>query len=458
MKKSRQQSPRVVRDHIHAMRDHTHAVWRDLAVSFLPFVLLFAVLVWLVIWLVDPAPPRSITISAGPHDSSFMQYAQEYRKILGRNGVKLNVLESDGSVQNLNRLLDPKQKVDVALVQGGVSAGRDTSSLMSLGTVSYVPLIVVYRGKGLSQLSDLEGKRVAIGREGSGTRMLSLELLAANGIVPNSDTTLLPLDGLDAARALVSGQIDAALLSGDSTTRAMILRLLTIPGVSVMNFNEADAYTRIFPYLDDLDLPVGLLDLRRRIPPEPLHLISPTVEMVARQNLHPAISDLLIEAAQEVNGPAGLLQKAGQFPNPVVRDFRISEDATRYYKSGKSFLYRTLPFWLATVVDRLLVLLLPIAVLLIPSLRLIPALFTWRVRSRIYRYYGALIAIEREAMRSSSAEERAKLLAELDRIEASLNTLRMPLAYADGFYVLREHVRFVRERLEGVRERMHAHP
>ncbi|WP_109483476.1 TAXI family TRAP transporter solute-binding subunit [Paraburkholderia sp. C35] len=449
MKNSRQQSPRVV-------RDHTHAVWRDLAVSFLPFVVLFAVLVWLVIWLVDPAPPRTITISAGPHDSSFMLYAEEYRKILGRNGVKLKVLESDGSVQNLNRLLDPTQKVDVALVQGGVSAGRDTSSLMSLGTVSYVPLIVVYRGKGVTQLSDLEGKRVAIGREGSGTRMLSLELLAANRIVPGGDTTLLPLDGLEAAKALVTGQIDAALLSGDSTTRAMILRLLTIPGVSVMNFNEADAYTRIFPYLDVIDLPVGLLDLRRRIPPEPLHLISPTVEMVARPDLHPAISDLLIEAAQEVNGPAGLLQKAGQFPNAVVREYRISEDATRYYKSGKSFLYRTLPFWLATVVDRMLVLLLPLAVLLIPALRLIPALFTWRVRSRIYRYYGALIAIEREAMRNSSEEERAKLLAELDRIETSLNTLRMPLAYADGFYVLREHVRFVRERLEGVRERVHA--
>jgi len=109
------------------------------------------------------------------------------------------------------------------------------------------------------------------------------------------------------------------------------------------------------------------------------------------------------------------------------------------------------------VVDRLLVLLLPIAVLLFPALRLIPALFTWRVRSRIYRYYGSLIAIERDAMRDSSAEERSKLLAELDRIEASLDTLRMPLAYADGFYVLREHVRFVRERMQGAREHMQAH-
>jgi hypothetical protein len=442
---------------LHFLRDHTHAVWRDLAWSLLPFVLLFIVVVWLVIWLVDPAPPRSITISAGPHDSSFMQYAQEYQKILARNGVKLNVLESDGSVQNLDRLLDPKQKVDLAIVQGGVSGKRDTSSLMSLGSVSYVPLIVFYRGKGLTQLSDLEGKRVAIGREGSGTRMLSLALLDANGIEPGGETTLLPLDGLDAAKQLVSNQIDAALLSSDSTTRALMLRVLGIPGISVMDFGEADAYTRLFPYLDEIELPRGVLDLRRRIPPETMHLISPTVELVARSNLHPAISDLIIEAAQEVHGPANLLQRAGQFPNPTAREYRISEDAMRYYKSGKSFLYRTLPFWLATVVDRLLVLLLPIAVLLIPALRMIPALFTWRVRSRIYRYYGSLIAIERDAMRDSSVEERRKLLLKLDQIESSLDTLRMPLAYADGFYVLREHVRFVRERLVGVRERMAAH-
>jgi hypothetical protein len=427
-------------------------VWRDLAWTSLPFVALFAVLVALVVWLVDPAPPRTITISAGPRDSSFMQIADEYRKILARNGVTLKVLESDGSVQNLDRLLDPKQKVDIALVQGGVAGERDTSSLMSLGSVTYVPLVVFYRGGGVTRLSDLDGKRIAIGREGSGTRMLSLKLLDANGIGPGGETTLLPLDGLDAAKALVSNDVDAALLSGDSATRVLMLRLLGIPGVSVMNFDEASAYTRVFPYLDELDLPPGVLDLRRRIPPDTVHLISPTAELVARASLHPAISDLLIEAAQEVHGKAGLLQKAGQFPNPVVHEFRISEDSMRYYKSGKSFLYRTLPFWMATVVDRLLVLLLPIAVLLFPALRLIPALFTWRVRSRIYRYYGSLIAIEREAMRDSSQEERAKLLAELDRIETSLNTLRMPLAYADGFYVLREHVRFVRERLEGGRE------
>lgn len=429
------------------LRERDHPAWRDLALTTLPVAVFCAAVMALVVWLVNPAPPRTITISAGPRDSSFMQMANAYRTILARNGVQLNVLESDGSVQNLERLLNPKWHVDAALVQGGVASGKDVSSLMSLGSVAYLPMVVFYRGSGLTQLSQLEGKRIAIGREGSGTRLLALKLLDANGIEPGGETTLLPIDGLQAATQLVSGNVDAALLSGDSTTRALMLRLLTIPGISVMSIDESSAYTRLFPYLESIDLPPGVLDLRHRIPPDVVHLIGPTVEIVARNTLHPALSDLLIEAAGEVNGTPGLLQRAGEFPNTSAHDFRLSEDAMRYYRSGKSFLYRSLPFWLASVTDRLLVLLLPLAVLVIPALRAIPALYSWRVRSRIYRYYGALIAIERDALNHTSEDERRQLIDELNEIERSLNTLRMPLAYADAFYVLREHIGFVRMHL-----------
>ncbi|MEW6345886.1 MAG: TAXI family TRAP transporter solute-binding subunit [Pseudomonadota bacterium] len=427
--------------------EHSHADLRDLTLTFAPVAVFVVVVITLVVWLVDPAPPRTITMSAGPHDSSFLLAANEYKKILARNGITLKVLESDGSLQNLHRLLDPKQHVDIALVQGGVADGVAISSLMSLGSVFYDPVVVFYRGSGITRLSQLEGKRIAIGREGSGTRVLALKLLEANGIEPGHDTPLLPDDGLQAATKLVSGEADAAILNGDSATRALMLRLLRVPGISVMDFEEASAYTRLFPYLDEIDLPPGVLDLRRKIPLDTVHLISPTVELVARTNLHPAISDLLIEAAQEIHGMPGLLQHAGQFPSPVAREYPISDDAQRYYKTGKSFLYRNLPFWLASIGDRTLVLLLPVAVLLFPALRLVPALYRWRVRSRIYRYYGSLIAIEREALKDPSPAQREALFQELDQIEDALNNLRMPLAYADAFYVLREHVGFVRSRL-----------
>jgi hypothetical protein len=429
----------------------THAEWRDHLLPYFITALLITFVIVLIVWIANPAPPHTITISAGPRDSSFVVTANQYRKILARNGIRLNVLESDGSVQNLHRLLDPKQHVDIAFVQGGVAEGLDTSSLVSLGSVFYVPTVVFYRGTGLTELAQLEGKRIAIGREGSGTRLLALQLLAANGIEPGGDTTLVPTDGLQAATQLVAGEVDAAILSGDSATRGLMLRLLRVPGISVMNFDEASAYTRVFPFLDQIDLPPGVLDLKRRIPPETIHLISPTVEIVARRTLHPAISDLLIEAAQEVHGAAGLLQRAGQFPTPVEHEYPISEDAQRYYRTGKGFLYRTLPFWVASIADRMLVLLLPVAVLLFPAMRVIPALYSWRVRSRIYRYYGSLIAIERHALAGATDEERTQLLGQLDEIEAALNHLRMPLAYADAFYVLREHVGFVRSRLTAAR-------
>jgi hypothetical protein len=305
-------------------QDHSHVAWRELSLTSLPIALVFIVLVGLVVWVADPAPPRTITISAGPHDSSLLNTANTYKKILARNGVTLNVLESDGSVQNLQRLMDPKQHVDIALVQGGVSDEAARASLMSLGGIFYIPIVVFYRGKGMTQLSQLEGKRIAIGREGSGTRRLSLKLLEANGVTAGGDTQLVPIDGMQAAEQLVAGNIDAAMLSGDSTTRSLMLRLLGIPGISVMDFAEASAYTRLFPYLDEIDLPPGVLDLRRKVPRETLHLIGPTVEIVARPNLHPAISDLLIEAAQEVHGAAGLMQRAGDFPSTTTREYRIS--------------------------------------------------------------------------------------------------------------------------------------
>jgi hypothetical protein len=201
---------------------------------------------------------------------------------------------------------------------------------------------------------------------------------------------------------------------------------------------------------------MGAFDLGRNLPETTIHMIAPTAELIARDSLHPALSDLLIEAAKEVHGHATLMQRAGEFPSPRAQDFPISDDAARYYKSGKSFLYRVLPFWMASLADRLVVLLVPIVVVLIPGLKLVPSLYAWRVKSRIYRWYGALIGIERAAMSDdTSAAEREALMRRLDGIEASVNAMKMPLAYADQFYVLREHIGFVRARLNAARASHH---
>ena len=477
--------------------------WRDLAVSMGPILAISAAAIWLAIRLIQPAPPSTLTISAGPPGSSFWNAAQRYRAILARNGVTLKVLSSAGSLENLQRLSDPDTSVDVGFVQSGVTLAAQgasaasatgtasgatastgaavaradaatsasvaastspssapaaasqaatgderTEHLVSLGSVTYVPLVIFYEGRERSRLSSFAGKRIAIGPEGSGTRALALALLKANGIEPGGGTTLLPLTGDAAAHALTTHEIDAAFLAGDSAQPPVMAGLLRTPGVRLFSFAQARAYARRFAYLTDVEVPMGAFDLGKNLPPEPVHTVAPTAELVARDSLHPALSDLLIEAAKEVHGRASLLQNAGEFPSPVIHDFPISDDAARYYKSGKGFLYRVLPFWLASLVDRLIVLVVPIVVVLIPGVRLIPSLYAWRVKSRIYRWYGALIAIERSALdEKATDEERAASLVKLAEIEGAVNRMKMPLAYADQFYVLRQHIGFVRTRL-----------
>ncbi|MFJ2986653.1 TAXI family TRAP transporter solute-binding subunit [Collimonas sp. NPDC087041] len=421
--------------------------WRDLAISFGPIALLAIIAVWLAIWFIHPAPPKTITIATGPEHSNFWNTAQKYSKIMASNGITLKIVTSEGSLDNLRKLNDPKSGVDVGFVQGGVAGDIPIDELVSLGSVAYVPVSVFYRGhKALDRLSELEGKRVAIGLQGSGSRVLALTLLKANGIEPGGKTELLDMGGDEAAQALTDGKIDAAFLMGDSASPPTMGKLLRTPGVRLLDFAQASAYARRFSYLNELRIPKGVFDFGKNIPNRDMRLIAPTAELVAREDLHPALSDLLIDAAKEVNGGANVLQRAGEFPAPLAHEFRISDDATRYYKSGKGFFYRTLPFWLASLVDRTLVVVLPIILLLIPGFKLVPLLYGWRIKSRIYRWYGTLIALERAAV-THTPEEQAHLLKRLDHIEEAVNRMKMPLAFADQFYVLREHIGFVRSRL-----------
>jgi TRAP transporter TAXI family solute receptor len=421
--------------------------FRDLAVTAGPLVLITAVVIVAACWYVRPAPPDTITIISGPPGSVFQLTAEKYRKILARNGVKLRILPSEGSLDNLKKLNDPAHRIDVGFVQGGVSTGISVEKLVSLGSVFHEPLVVFYRNAvPMDRISALNGKRLAIGREGSGTHALALILLKANGIEPGGATTLMALSGEDAAQDLIAGKVDAAFLMGDSAAPPIMRKLLRTAGIRLLDIAQADAYIRRFPYLNKLDLPMGVFDFDKNIPSQDIHVIGPIVDLVARDHLHPALSDLLIETAREVHSGASLLQRAGEFPAPLEHEFRISEDARRFYSSGKGFFYRSLPFWLASLADRTLVFLVPIVVLLIPGMKMVPKLYNWRIRSRIYRWYGKLIALERSMLSQPAPEEREEMLKQLDDIETEVNKMKMPLAFADQFYVLRDHIGFVRDR------------
>ncbi len=254
------------------------------------------------------------------------------------------------------------------------------------------------------------------------------------------------MDAASSAKALVEGSIDAAFMMGDSASPQVMLQLLRTSGIRMFNFEQADGYMRRFVYLNKLTLPEGSIDFAEDIPPQEVWLIGPTVELVARPDLHPALSDLLIEAATQVHGKASLLKRQGEFPAPLEHEFQISSEATRFYKSGKTFLYRSLPFWLASLANRFMVAFLPILVVLIPLLRFVPVVFRWRVKLRIYRWYRLLLMLEQEAI-SAAPEKRKELHAQLDRIEEGVNKMKVPASFGDQFYVLRQHITFVHSRL-----------
>jgi TRAP-type uncharacterized transport system substrate-binding protein len=394
------------------------------------------------------APPNTISMTTGPQGSSFEKYAEKYAKILKRQGVTLKIVPSEGSIENIKRLADPASKINIGFVQGGVKKDMNTDKLVSLGSVSYMPLFVFYRsGSNIERLSQLAGQRVAVGEVGSGSHTLSLVLLAANGIEPGGPTKLLEMDSDAAAKAILSGNVDAVFLMGDSVSTDLIRQILHADGIRLFDFTQADAFTRRIAYLNKITLPKGSIDFGKGTPAQDVYLLAPTVELIAREDLHPALSDLLLEAATEVHSGPGLFRSKGEFPAPSEQEIRISNDANRFYKSGKSFFYRYLPFWLASLVSRIVVVLVPMVVLLLPGMRLIPAIYRWRFRSRIFKWYRAMLEIERDLLTELTPDKRKELLERLDNIETEVHKMKVPASFAVQFYGLRGHITFVHTRL-----------
>jgi len=436
--------------------DHPPRLWTPLEENFglnpkVAMLLVFGSIFFLVLtifWFFYSAPPTTITITSGPPGSSFATNAIQYSKILARNGVTLKILPSEGSSENLDRLNDRSMSVDVGFVLVSPDEQNTNSDLLSLSSIAYQPLLIFYRSPApVTLLSEFNGKRVAIGPPGSGTRSLALALLQLNGIGTKDTTSLLDLDAAAAAAALLKGSLDVVFMMGDSASPLIMRSLLLSPGIRLYNFTQADGYVRRVAYLNKLEIPMGSLDFGKNIPPQDVALVGPTVELVVRPKLHPALSDLLLEAAQEVHGGAKLFQRKGEFPAPLAYNFPISPDAARFYKSGKPILYRWLPFWLASLVKRILVSFVPLLVVTIPLVRAIPALYKWRVSLLINRRYRSLLKLERQSLAPLTPQQRSEMLVRLGQIEESLHKMRVPASFANLFYSLRGHLDYVRSRL-----------
>jgi TRAP-type uncharacterized transport system substrate-binding protein len=395
---------------------------------------------------IQPAPPSSLSLTTGMEGGSYAVYAEWYRQILARENVRLELLPSSGSVENLRRLKDKSFKVDAGFVQGGTSSSTEAPNLRSLGALFYTPLWVFYRGpETYDDLSQLKGKRINIGLEGSGVRKFAVDLLEASKTA-GPPTSLSDLSNPAAAKELAEGRMDVVMIFGTADS-PIVQELLHKEGVKLLSFSQAEAYTRLFPALSHVILPMGILDLAKKKPSSDVHLLAITTNLVVRDTLHPALVYLLLDAAAEIHSGGGWVQKAGEFPSPKAQDFPLSDRAERFYKSGRPVLFDYLPFWVAIFVDRLIFLLLPTAAILFPLIRIMPWYYSWRNRRKFFYWYGELKNLELEVAESRQPERGRDLQEKLDRIEAAVMEVQVPLAFFHEAYNLKQHIDMVRGKL-----------
>ena len=431
---------------------------RDLAVTVGPFVLIALVLLIGAYFVLQPNPPRSVVLATGPEQGDYAEFGKRYAAALKKHHIEVVLRPTQGSSANRRLLRDAKEKVDFGFVRGGSSEviqAEDEKGtglpLVTLGSLFFEPVWIFYRtdaakklpGKKLEKLDQLRGWRVNTGGRGAGSTNLLSKLISANGL-NREDLKIERLDLTQSAIALFNNEIDAMILV--SAPESPILQmLLRTPGISLFEFTQAEAYSRRFGYLSAVTLPRGIADFAHDVPAHDVQLIAPTSMLVAREGTHPALVQLFVQAARDIHAEPGWFAKSGQFPSKEDIEFTLAPEAERFLRNGPPLMQRYLPFWLSNLIDRMWVAMISIIAILIPLARVVPPLYNFRIRSRIFRWYRQLRQIEDSI--SAGKIPVADLLEELNKLDAKAERISVPLSYTDELYSLRSHIALVRERL-----------
>lgn len=424
---------------------------KDILIAVAPVTALISILLIVLYYNANPAPPSKLVLSTGDNEGEYSQYAALYQETFKDEGVKLEARSSSGALENYNRLKDPKSDVDVGFVQDGLGSPEDAPDLVSLGSLYYEPIWVFYRNaidhgaKPLDRFSQLAGKKIAVGIPNGGTRILSLQILKASGVTKDN-SSFIEIGWKEAAASLKTGSVDAAIFL--ATAEDEVVRdLLQNSSVTLMSVDQAEAITRQIPFLHHLVLPHGAINLQKNIPNRDIDLVSATATLLVKDSVHPALVYLLLKAASSVHSDPGLFEKKNEFPIDKDDRFPLSDEAKSYYKSGEPFWQKHLPFWIATLMDRFLLLFIPLLAIALPVIRLIPKIYQWRIRARIYKRYGELKFLETSISNSRTHDQDQTYLHELDQIEERVKQMKVPIGFAEHLYSLRGHIDFVRAQI-----------
>ena len=424
--------------------DHLHENRRTRLIAFIGIFAVIALAMWLVFAVLRSTRIRTVVMAVYPEGGLNAALVKRYQQVLARNGIDVKLAPSAGGIESLAQLRDPKSGVSIALIPDGITTKQDSPELVSLGTVFYQPLWIFSRGPLPHGRVPLRARRVSIGTEGSASRALSLELLGRAGWIDSKSTMLLSLAPAESAEALIRGEIDAATFI-DGWDSPIVQRLLKTNGIDLESLPRANALVRIYPYLNKLVLPAGAIDLVEPRPASDIVLIGPKCSLVVRNDLHAAIQYRLLEAAVEIHSMPSMIRNAGEFPEAESVDLPLSPYAREFYKAGSPFLLRHLPLWLAVLLEQPAVWLIPLVVLLFPLFRIVPPIYTWVERRRVYRLYSELKRLEDEMSYSAQRGDDKDFLERLDRLEYRATHLSVPSAFRPLAYGLRLHIDMVRD-------------
>jgi len=415
--------------------------YSELFLLIIPVIAIVYAGFWGAFQFVSPAPPKSISISAGNIHGTYYSYAQKYKEELALDGINLSVLESKGSRENIKRLLN--NEADVALVQGGTAYADE--KLQSLGSLYYEPVSIFYEKElKLNRLNDFSGLKISIGVDGSGTHMLASQLFAINH-VNSQNTQFLYLTPQDSLKKLTAGELDAVFFVS-SINSPIIQALLRNKEFKLFNFERADAYSQVLPFLSKVTLHEGIVDFKKNIPDQAITLLAPTANLVVRDDIHKSLSILLLQAINKNHGNNDLFSTPGFFPSDQLTAFPVSDVAKRFLEVGPPFLIKYLPFWIATFIDRMIVLTLPLLLLIVPLFKILPPVYRWRIRSKVYRWYEQLQEVDDQTRIAQLSDDQYEyLIQELDRITDEVSKLHTPLSNADQLYNLLVHIDLIKK-------------
>ncbi|MGU7781756.1 TAXI family TRAP transporter solute-binding subunit [Burkholderia sp. PU8-34] len=409
--------------------------------------LILAALGWVLVGVIQPALRHTIVITTGADNGIYRGFADRYAAILKRDGITLEIRSSSGSVENYERLTKPDGEYEVGFIQSGTTTPKETDHLQTIAAVSYEPIWVFYRGDTVvDRLSQLRGKRVGIGVPGSGLLNVSLVLLGYSGITRNN-TTLEQVDAATAYQRLEQGELDAAFFIGRPD--APMQQTLLSSDLKLMSFAQADALVQKFPSLSRIVYPRGSTSIANDRPPADVTLLAATALLVAKDTLHPAFVYLLLDVTKMVHGREDYFTPIGTFPNLNTQEFPIADESTRYFTSGRPFLQRYLPFWLASFIERRLLVLVPFAALLLGLLQALPRMVEAHLKKRLLICYGELKLLDDEiwANRQPTRDQIARWNQDIENIDAHASQMRMPKRYFQDLYALKQAIGVVRERI-----------